>query len=190
MDPKSGASMTAAQARQKAAARGLALAEGLDMRIAADGTWFHDGRPIRREGLVRLFAGVLERDADGAFWLVTPAEMGVVEVEDAPFAGVELTVEGEGALQKLSVRTNLDNIVVMDAEHPLTMRQGRPYVLVRGRLEARLTRAVWHTLAGLAEEIDGGGYAVRSCGAVFPLDTPLDASGEERAAHPDVPGDT
>lgn len=176
MDPKSGASMTAAQARQKAAARGRRLAEGLDMRINADGTWIHDGRPVRREGLVRLFAGVLERDEDGAFWLVTPVEMGLVEVEDAPFTGVELNVEDGGAPQKISVRTNLDDVVVMDAAHPLTMREGKPYILVRGRLEARLTRAVWHTLAGLAEETEGGGYAVRSCGAVFALDTPEGAA--------------
>lgn len=172
MDPKGAASMTADRARQKAAARGLRLSEGLDMRIAADGTWFHDGSPIRREGLVKLFAGALERDEDGAYWIVTPVEMGLVDVEDAPFTGVELDVEGAGVSRKLILRTNLDDTVVIDAEHPLTMRAGRPYVLVRGRLEACLTRAVWHTLAGLAEETDEGGYTVRSCGAVFALSAP------------------
>src|SRR3546814_18677180 len=78
-----------------------------DIRIARDGTWFHEGAPIGRKALVKLFASVLWRD-DGGYWLRTPAEQGRIEVEDAPFTAVELSVKGEGRDQVLAFRTNLD----------------------------------------------------------------------------------
>src|SRR6201993_1762027 len=83
----------------------------LDMRIARDGTWFYRGSPIGRLPLVKLFASVLRREADGRYWLVTPAERGLVEVEDVPFLAVAVTVEGEGRDQRLIFRTNLDEFV-------------------------------------------------------------------------------
>src|SRR5487761_1763401 len=91
----------------------------LGIRIARDGAWHHHGSPIGRLALVKLFASVLRRDADGSYWLVTPAERGRIEVEDAPFLAVELTVAGEGCGQQLIFRTNLDDIVTAGPDHPL-----------------------------------------------------------------------
>src|SRR5712691_11097401 len=76
----------------------------LDMRIARDGTWFYRGSPIGRMALVKLFASVLRREADGRYWLVTPVERGLIEVEDVPFLGVALTVAGQGRFQNIIFR--------------------------------------------------------------------------------------
>src|SRR6202035_858787 len=81
----------------------------LDMRIARDGTWFYRGSPIGRLPLVKLFASVLRREADGDYWLVTPAERGRIRVDDVPFVAVELTADGEGRAQLLTFRTNMDD---------------------------------------------------------------------------------
>src|SRR5215472_11722334 len=125
----------------------------LDMRIAADGTWFYQGTPINRMPLVKLFAAVLRREDDGEFWLVTPAERGRVLVEDAPFTAVEVTSSGCGTGQRLIFRTNLDEIVALDEAHPLQCRGAgevlRPYILVRDRLEARILRSVYYHLVEL-----------------------------------------
>src|SRR5690242_17817041 len=91
----------------------------LEIRIARDGTWSYRGSPIGRAPLVRLFASVLRREADGSYWLVTPAERGRVAVDDVPFTAVELTVEGEGREQALIFRTNVDDSVTADENHPL-----------------------------------------------------------------------
>jgi hypothetical protein len=164
------------EAERKAQARGRRLCGDLNMRIAADGVWFHDGRPIERQGLVRLFASVLERDDDGWYWLVTPVEMGRVAVEDAPFVGVELMADDADADEsRLSVRTNLDDVVPLDADHPLRVPvdpatgEPRPYVAVRKGLEARLLRPVFYDLAERAEETGDGRLVVRSHGAAFDL---------------------
>ena len=90
-----------------------------DIRINRDGLWFYHGTPIGRRELVKLFASVLRRDAEGRFLLETPAERGVIEVEDTPFVAVELNVEGTGRSQRLIFRTNIDENVVVDALHPL-----------------------------------------------------------------------
>ena len=159
----------------------------LDMRIARDGTWFYHGTPIPRKEMVRLFASVLERRADGSFWLATPAEEGEIAVEDAPFLAVELLAAGEGHGQILSFRTNLDEHVTLDLDHPLRMRadaaphvgalhdDGRgaiPYLLVRKGLEARLSRAVYYELVtkGVEERRDGAPvYGVWSSQVFFPI---------------------
>ena len=93
------------------------------MRIARDGTWYHQGSPIRRVALVKLFSTVLRRDDDGDYWLVTPVERGRIEVEDVPFTAVEMNVKGKGKDQVLSFRTNLDEIVNVDADHPLRIAE-------------------------------------------------------------------
>ena len=85
----------------------------------ADGTWYYQGTPIGRLPLVKLFASVLRRGRDGRYWLVTPAEQGLIEVEDVPFVAVELACEGSGPSQQLSLRTNLDEWVAIDEQHPL-----------------------------------------------------------------------
>jgi hypothetical protein len=152
----------------------------LQMRIARDGTWHYRGSPIARLPLVKLFASVLRREADGSYWLVTPVERGRVEVEDAPFLAVELTAEGEGREQRLIFRTNLDEFVTAGKEHPLrteTAADGEPspYIEVRDGLEARLTRPVFYELVelGVEERVAGAAaFGVWSSGAFFPLGTP------------------
>jgi len=149
---------------------------GLDIR--ADGTWLYRGSAILREALVRLFASVLCRDADGRTYLVTPTEKVDVAVEDAPFLAVEMEVQGKGRRQTLILRTNVDDIVHCGPMHPLRFAEQdpggglKPYVLVRGRLEALLTRPLVYELAELAmeEERDGKRAAgVWSGGAFFPF---------------------
>lgn len=153
------------------------------MRIARDGTWFYHGSPIGRKELVRLFASVLIRRADGSFWLVTPAEEGLVEVDDAPFLAVELFAEGEGRNARLSFRTNVDDHVTLDSAHPLRMGAPEPgsgenaggappYLTVRDGLEARLGRSVYYELVALGcEEGEGAErrYGVWSNDIFFPL---------------------
>lgn len=128
----------------------------IGLAIKADGMWTYQGSPIGRIALVKLFARVLRRDADGRFYLVTPAEKVDVAVEDAPFLGVEMQVDGAGADQELTFRTNVDDIVVCGPAAPLWFVEEagsgglKPYVLVRGRLEALVTRAVYYDLVELA----------------------------------------
>jgi hypothetical protein len=149
----------------------------LDMRIAYDGTWFYRGSPILRLPLVKLFASVLRREADGGYWLVTPAERGRIEVEDAPFLAVELSVAGRGPAQEINLRTNLDEIVTAGPDHPLRVETAEdgapaPYLLVRDGLEARLTRSVFYELVELGTEQEIAGtrqYGVWSNGVFFCL---------------------
>ena len=105
-----------------AIARGERSCGDFQMRIARDGTWYYQGTPIRRLELVKLFSTVLRRGPDGRYWLVTPVEQGLIEVEDVPFVAVELRGEGEGPGQCLRLRTNLDHWVSVDEAHPLEMR--------------------------------------------------------------------
>ena len=135
----------------------------IGLRIRGDGVWEYRGSPIGRMGLVKVFASVLRKDADGRHYLVTPAEKVDVAVEDAPFLAVEMEVRGRDRGQALIFRTNVDDIVTVDAQHPLRFASEavsgglKPYLLVRGRLEALVTRAVYYdlvelALAGLNEE--------------------------------------
>lgn len=157
--------------------RDLPVGEDLDMRIAADGTWFHEGAPIGRKALVKLFASVLQRDPDGSYWLRTPVEAGRIAVEDVPFTAVEVEREGAGRDQVLRFRTNLDEWVVAGGEHPIRVEieagsdRPRPYVLVRDGLEALILRPVFYRLVEFAEEAqDGSGrLGVWSSGAYFTL---------------------
>lgn len=154
----------------------------IDMEIRADGTWFYMGTPIGRKPLVRLFSTVLRKDDDGRTYLVTPVEKVAIRVEDAPFVAVEMQVSGTGDAQRLTFRTNVGDVVEADAQHPLRFvvekQSGglKPYVLVRGRLEALLSRSVMYELVALGEEIEVGGqsmFAVCSGGTVFPI-VPMD----------------
>jgi hypothetical protein len=158
----------------------------LDMKIARDGTWFYRGTPIARQRLVKLFASVLRREADGSYWLVTPVERGRIAVEDAPFLAVELNTEGSGRDRRLSFRTNLDEIVAAGPEHTLRIEtaangEPTPYVLVRPGLEARLTRPVFYELVELADAERGASgdsagrpFGVWSDGMFFDLGDPED----------------
>ena len=134
----------------------------LPFLIKRDGSWMYRGSPIGRKELVCLFASVLKREADGSFWLETPAERGRIEVEDAPFVAVELDWSGVGRDQTLTFRTNVDQMVSAGPDHPIRVAhdlltcEPTPYIQVRagaGRLpiEARIGRAVYYELVALAE---------------------------------------
>lgn len=146
----------------------------IDMRIARDGTWYHEGEPIRREAMVRLFSTILRREGD-RFWLVTPVEKLELEVEDAPFLAVGLERSGEGDAQHLLFTTNVGEHVLVDADHPLQVDEvdgePAPYVLVRNGLWARLTRSVFYRLVDLAEPAPGDprSLIVHSGGVAFEL---------------------
>lgn len=150
----------------------------LDIEIKRDGTWFYLGTPIGRLPLVRLFSTVLRKDADGKTYLVTPVEKISIKVEDAPFIAVEMNASGEGDDQVLTFRTNVGDLVECGPDNPLRFDiigdtdQLKPYVLVRGRLEALLSRPVMYELVSHGEEQEVNGqtmFVLRSKGAVFPI---------------------
>ena len=144
-----------------------------EMRIARDGTWYHQGSPIRRSEMVRLFSTVLRREADGSHALVTPAEKLRIEVESTAFRAVEMTSEGEGRDRRIAVRLDSGDAVLLGGEHPLTLAADdhgpSPRVHVRHGLEAELSRPIYYELAeiALAEGDDPPG--VWSDGCFFPL---------------------
>ncbi|WP_270938022.1 DUF1285 domain-containing protein [Falsiroseomonas oryzae] len=171
----------------------------LSMRIARDGTWYYRGSPIGRKELVCLFASVLKREPDGGYVLETPVERGRIEVEDAPFIAVEMFwrdcadpfVPNPKPRQCLTFRTNLDEMVTADSEHPIRVavdpksREPRPYITVRPGLEARINRAVFYELVALAvpETVDGRQVlGVWSEGVFFPIDEAPDGMALRRAA--------
>lgn len=146
----------------------------IDIRIASDGTWFHNGSPIRRPGLIKLFSTILRREPDGSTVLVTPAERMTIAVDDAPFLAVEMAVEGEGGDRRIAFRTNVDDLVPLDAEHPIRFDEDaggglRPYLHVRRDLWALLTRALTYEIVALAEEreIDGARWLGLAAGGAF-----------------------
>jgi len=144
----------------------------IGLRIRSDGTWAYRDSPIGRPALVKLFASVLRKDADGRHYLVTPIEKVDVDVADAPFLAVEMEVRGSAREQTLVFRTNVDDVVEAGPAHPLRFEiepgsQGlKPYLLVRGRLEALVTRAVYYDLVELAVGEDDG-LGLWSDGAFF-----------------------
>jgi len=145
-----------------------------DMRIARDGTWFHMGSPIGRQEMVRLFSTILRREPDGSYVLVTPVEKLDIAVEDAPFVAVEMKAEGDGRQAALAFRLNTGDLVSADADHALRFDQGadgpRPYLHVRGGLEALVARSVYYEIAerALAGADDPPG--IWSNGAFFVLE--------------------
>ncbi len=150
----------------------------IDMRIGRDGTWYYLGSPIGRRALVKLFASVLKRDTDGDFWLETPVEKCRIQVEDAPFLAVEMTVQGAGKARSLEFRTNVDEIVIAGPDHPIRVEtdsatgEPSPYVMIRDGLEALIARAVFYDLVELGEErrVDGESMlGVWSDGVFFSL---------------------
>lgn len=142
-----------------------------EMRIARDGTWFHQGSPIVRKPMVQLFAQLLRREADGGYVLVTPAEKLDIAVEDAPFVAVELRSEGAGSDRQLVFRLNTDDLVVAGPSHPLhfiaTPNGDQPYLVVRKGLDALISRSVYYELVDLALAEDCDPVALWSGGAQF-----------------------
>lgn len=155
-----------------------------EMRIARDGTWFHQGSPIGRTAMVRLFSTILRREADGRHVLVTPGEKLDIAVDDAPFIAVEVKNDSAGRDRSLAFRLNTGDLVVADAEHSLrfedrdvvcperlpqagSRRGPQPYLHVRGGLEALVTRSVYYELAEMALDDDSNPPGVWSRGAFF-----------------------
>ncbi|MCW5606194.1 MAG: DUF1285 domain-containing protein [Burkholderiales bacterium] len=149
----------------------------IDMRIAADGTWFYDKTPIGRPALVKLFASVLKREGD-KYFLVTPVEKVGIVVDDAPFTAVELRIEAGPGGQNLKFRTNTEEWVEAGPGHGLRFEQDAdndglaPYVHIRRELWAKVTRALFYDLVELGEEreIDGVTmFGVASRGEFYPM---------------------
>jgi len=145
-----------------------------EMRIAADGTWFHQGSPIGRIELVKLFSTVLRREEDGKYWLVTPVERGEIIVEDAPYVAKEVWNDEA----KIYFRTNIDKEYCLSKEHPIRVeidpidQTPRPYIYLEKGLEARVLRSVFYHLIDMAEikSIDGiEKLVVQSDGQEFEL---------------------
>jgi hypothetical protein len=150
----------------------------LDMEIKRDGTWFYLGTPIGRMPLVQLFSSVLRKDEDGKTYLVTPVEKVGIRVQDAHFVAVEVNCSNPGPDQILTFRTNVGDVVEAGPDNPLRFVDEsetgglKPYLLVRGRLEALVGRSVMYELVELGEEIEIDGqrmFAVRSKGEIFPI---------------------
>ena len=145
----------------------------IDMRIARDGTWFYEGSPITRQGLVRLFASIMKKE-DGRYFLVTPVEKVGITVEDAPFVAVDFDVEGTGEAQALVFETNVgDQVVASDANRIRVERdpetgEPSPYVHVRAGLEALIDRKSFYRMVEMGVH-RGGWYGLWSDGAFFPM---------------------
>ncbi len=143
------------------------------MRIARDGAWYHDGRPITRPAMVRLFSTILRREQDGSHVLVTPVEKLGIDVDSTAFRAVELTTEGEGRTRRIALRLDSGDALLLGREHPLTVVRGErgplPRVSVRHGLEAELSRPVYYELAQIALEEGGDPPGIWSDGCFFAL---------------------
>ncbi len=145
-----------------------------DIRIDRSGHWHHQGAPIGRKELVRLFSTVLKKDEQGVYWLETPFEKGRIQVEDAPFMATIMTVEGNGEEQILHFETNVGDIMSAGADHPIRIEvdpstlEPSPYVGVRDNLEAKIVRPVFYELVELGVENEKD-FGVWSSGMFFPI---------------------
>jgi uncharacterized protein len=150
----------------------------IDMAIRADGSWWHEGGRMNRERMVKMFSRILRKDEDGKTYLVTPYEKVVVDVEDAPFIAVRVDRAGEaGPQQALAFLTNVGDVAVAGPENPIRVEtdaetgEPAPYVLVRGRLEAKIARPAFYELVDMAETDpkDEKVLGVWSQGIFFPI---------------------
>lgn len=150
-----------------------AVEEDFGIKILKNGTWLHQGRPILRHNLVKLFATVLKIDENGDYWLQTPVERGRIAVEDKPFIAVALKVEASEKGQNLLFKTNVGDWVTLDADHPLHV-DTTPYVMVRDGLAARLNRPTYYALMDMAQEqeVGSGIFGVQSGGQFFTVTPP------------------
>jgi uncharacterized protein len=146
----------------------------IDMRIGSDGLWYYMNSPIGRMPLVKLFASILRYDADGKYYLVTPVEKCGIIVDDAPFVAVRMHVDGKGQSQIIRFETNVEDGVVLDAEHPMRVADEagtgglKPYIVVRSNLEALVSRALFYDLVALGVT-EGDWFGVWSSGMFFPM---------------------
>ena len=144
------------------------------MRIARDGTWYHEGSPIRRPAMVRLFSTVLRREGDGQHVLVTPVEKLDIDVESTAFRAIEMDTEGEGRARRIAFKLDSGDAVILGLAHPLriveTEHGPSPRILVRHGLEAEFSRPIYYELAQIALSEAGDPPGVWSNGAFFALD--------------------
>lgn len=154
----------------------------IDMHIARDGTWFYEGGPIRRPGLVRLFSTILRKEGD-RFFLVTPVEKVGITVQDAPFVAVDFEIRGDDEGQSLIFETNVGDHVSADPEHPIRVARDpetgepSPYVLVRDGLEALIDRKSFYRMVELGTSRNGW-FGVCSGGAFFEIIPENELSGD------------
>lgn len=133
----------------------------MDLVIRRDGSWIHEGAPIRRAAMVQLFASVLKRE-ENSYYLVTPVEKVRIKVEDCPFVACEMEAEGSGESQILRFTTNTGETVVAGAQHQITVEvdhdngEPHPVLHVRSGLNALINRAVFYRLVDLAEQSETG----------------------------------
>ena len=146
------------------------------MRIARDGTWYHDGAPIRRAAMARLFSTVLRREPDGRHMLVTPVEKLEIDVEATAFRAIEMESEGEREQRRIALRLDSGDVLFLGPGHPLRLAPDEhgpsPRVLVRHGLEAELARPVYYELAEIALDEGHNPPGVWSDGMIFPLAAP------------------
>lgn len=150
----------------------------IDIRIARNGDWFHEGSVIARPAMVRLFSTILRRDDDNEFYLVTPVEKLRIQVDCAPFLITQMDVSGDGRSCELRFKTNVGDTVIASQEHPVIVETDpvtghpSPRIRVRDRLDALISRSVYYSLVDLAEErkgAEGTELGVWSCGHFFSL---------------------
>lgn len=154
--------------RRPPVARWQPTREGvIDIRIAADGTWYHEGTAFQRPALVRLLSSVLRRDGD-AYFLVSPQEKLRIDVADVPLLALDFEYRGEGDSTDILFTTNGGDYVTVDAEHAITLRGDRPYLHVRDGLEALIVRSAFYRLLDLGEDV-GGAIRLYSRGQAFDL---------------------
>lgn len=144
-----------------------------EMRIARDGTWFHQGGPITRDTMVRLFSSILRRDADGRHFLVTPVEKLEIDVDDTPFIAVEVKSTGTGQDRTLAFRLNSGDLILAGPANPLRFEEvaGEPHPLlaVRGGMDALVSRAAYYALADWAIDEGHEPLGLWSDGVFFPM---------------------
>jgi hypothetical protein len=145
----------------------------IDMRIARDGTWFYEGTPINRPGLVKLFSSILRKEGEDYF-LVTPVEKAGIKVADAPFVAVDFEVKGAGTTQEITFLTNVGDGTVAGADLPLRVERDAdtgepsPYVRVRANLDALIDRKSFYRLVDLGTHHEGW-FGLWSSGVFFPV---------------------
>ena len=146
----------------------------IDIRIARDGTWFHEGTPIRRRAITEYFSTILRKGSDGNFYLVTSAEKWRIEVEDAPFMAIDVEADGSAEQQDLVFTTNVGDQVTAGVKHMLRValdpdtQEPAPYIMVRDGLEACINRSTFYRLVGYGVEKNGQ-LVVWSNGSCFVL---------------------
>lgn len=149
----------------------------MDMKIARDGTWYHEGSPINRANMVRLFASILRKEGDDYF-LVTPVEKVGITVQDAPFVAINFDISDQNGDQVLTFETNVGEYAEAGPDHPIRVTRDietgepSPYVLIRNNLEALIDRKSFYRLVEIGEDFNVEGtlwFGIRSNGAFFPL---------------------